>query len=66
MTKVFLLVHSYLTQDNSFEEKLIGFYSTFNNAEQAILRLAKQNGFKDYPNDFVIRCLTLNEYLECD
>ncbi|MFW2178235.1 hypothetical protein ACK1U4_10710 [Moraxella sp. TY6] len=63
---VYLLAHSYPIQDNEFEEKLIGFYSTLDNAKQAILRLTTQNGFKNYPNDFVIRCLTLNEYFECD
>lgn len=66
MPTVFLLAHSYFIQDNEFEEKLIGFYTNLHNAKQAILRLTPKNGFKDHPNDFVIRCLTINEYFECN
>jgi hypothetical protein len=53
MTKVYLLWHvrDVAGQD---EEKLIGVYSTEDNAKQTIQRLQRQPGFKDFPYCFQI------------
>ena len=61
MTKVFCLWHIYLPAGADDEnEKLIGVYSTAENAEAAIQRLRSQPGFKDYPDGFEIHTRTLD------
>ncbi len=53
MNSVFVLQHSY-EQDEYDETKFIGVYSTKIEAENAINRLSKQNGFKYRTDGFVI------------
>jgi hypothetical protein len=53
MKTVFILQHSY-ELDNYDETKLIGVYSTKEQAELAINRLKEMNGFKYYPDAFEI------------
>lgn len=54
--KVYVLQHSYLldAQEDVYETKLIGIYSTQEKAEAAIGRLRKLEGFRDHPEDFYI------------
>jgi len=53
MKTVFILQHSYEFEDCD-ETKLIGAYSTKEQAELAIVRLKDKNGFKYRPNAFEI------------
>ena len=53
MKTVFILHHSYELDDHD-ETKLIGTYSTKEQAELAITRLKDKNGFKYRPDAFVI------------
>jgi homoserine kinase type II len=53
MKSVFLLQHSY--EDDGIERsKIIGIYSSKENAERTIEKYKTISGFKDYPNDFYI------------
>jgi hypothetical protein len=62
MTKVFCLWHIYLPAGAEDEnEKLIGIYSTAENAEAVVRRLRSQPGFKDYPDGFQIHERTLDK-----
>ena len=61
MTTVFLLWHRHDTGFGDEEEKLIGVYSSEENAKQAITRLQEQPGFKDYPDDFQIELCGVDE-----
>ena len=55
MKTVFLLRHAYeRTPDSDEEVKIIGVYSTNSDAEDAIARLSKQPGFRDFPEHFQI------------
>ncbi len=61
MTKVYCLWHIYLPAGADDEnEKLVGIYSTAENAEAAILRKRAYPGFKDYPDGFQIHETTLD------
>lgn len=54
MNSVFLLLHSYELPDDADEIKIIGVYSTKENAKAAVRRLQPQPGFCDHPDKFVI------------
>jgi len=56
MKSVFLLQHSY-ELDECEETKLIGIYSSREQAETAIQKYKNVLGFKDYPD-----CFYLDEY----
>ncbi len=60
MKSAFVLEHSYEINGND-ETKLIGIYSTNELAEEAILRLKIQPGFRDRPEDFHISEYELNK-----
>jgi hypothetical protein len=53
MNKVFILHHVHETEDIE-DIKLIGVYSSEENAQAAILRLSQQSGFVDHPDGFQI------------
>jgi hypothetical protein len=60
MKSVFILEHYY--EINEIDEtKFIGVYETKELAEEAILRLKTQPGFRDRPNDFHIAETELNK-----
>ncbi|GAB2198995.1 DUF7336 domain-containing protein [Sessilibacter sp. MAH4] len=60
MRKIIVLQHSY--EDHTHEDvKLIGVYSSKNIAQEAINRLIKLPGFKDYPDGFSIDEYEINE-----
>lgn len=54
--RVYVLQHSYLldAQEEVYETKLIGVYSTQEKAEAAVVRLRRLEGFCDHPEDFYI------------
>ena len=54
MTVCYILLHYYEDDYGCDEVKLIGIYSSTENAEKAIERLRLQPGFRDKPNDFTI------------
>lgn len=51
MNKVYLLNHIYILDDDYCEDmKLIGVYSSYAAAEEAVHRLKDKPGFCNYPN----------------
>ncbi len=62
MNEVFVLRHTYGSTDEEEDEnwKQLGAYSSLREAELAMQRFVKQQGFKDYPNGFVINSYELN------
>lgn len=60
MNSVFVLQHSYELEDRE-EVKFIGVYSTEQEAQKAINRLAKENGFKDKIDGFCIDEYKINQ-----
>ena len=60
MKSVFVLQHSYEIDERD-RTKFIGVYSTVKEAESAIMRLKRQSGFCDRPNDFNIDEYELNK-----
>jgi hypothetical protein len=60
MKTVFIVQHSY-ELDSCEETKFIGAYSTIEEAEAAVVRLRKQPGFIDRPNDFHINDYEINK-----
>jgi len=55
--KVYMLYHVNERKD----EKLIGFLSTKEKAENIIKELVEKPGFKDYPNGFKIKTMTIGK-----
>jgi hypothetical protein len=53
-TKVFLLWHSREMGDGETDNKLVGVYSTHAAAEAAIARKLQFEGFRDFPEGFLI------------
>ncbi|WP_394834844.1 hypothetical protein LVJ94_50940 [Pendulispora rubella] len=53
MAAVFIVQHAY-ERDDSEEIKFIGVYSSRMKAEEAVLRLKEQPGFREYPDGFCI------------
>jgi len=66
MTVVYLLWHVHEDEPDSDNDKLCGIYSTEANAKEAIERLLKQPGFRDFPTGFQIAKYTIdkNEWTE--
>jgi hypothetical protein len=58
---VFLLWHAYTFDVGGEDEKLIGVYSTRDEAEAAIGRVKGQPGFVDAPEGFLIDPYVVNE-----
>lgn len=51
---VYVLQHSYSVSEQYDEAKMIGVYSTREQAELAIARLRAMSGFRDHPDGFNI------------
>ena len=65
MQKVYLLFHQFEIRDTRNEDleeraKLIGAYSSEEEARMAIARASNQPGFRDFPDGFVIDAYHLN------
>ncbi len=54
MTRVYVLQHVHSTDDGAEDFKLIGVYSSRENAQAAITRLRQAPGFSDAPDGFHI------------
>ena len=54
MTRVYVLQHVHSSDDGAEDVKFIGVYSSRENAQAAITRLAKAPGFTDAPAGFHI------------
>jgi hypothetical protein len=59
--KVFVLQHVHKNSSESEDAKLIGVYSTEDQAKTAIGRVAGMPGFRDVPDGFHIDCYELDE-----
>lgn len=59
ITKVFIVIHSYLVEDKYTEAKIIGMFSTIDNAQKAIELSFQMKGFNLYPKD----CYRIQEYI---
>ncbi len=59
--EVFILWHVHTFDDDEEDEKLIGVYSTQEEAEAAIERLKAKPGFVDATEGFGIDCYVVNE-----
>jgi hypothetical protein len=54
---LYLLKHAHLfdpSEDEVFETKIIGIFSSKEKAEESIDKLKVMPGFKNYPEDFII------------
>lgn len=54
MASVFVLQHVHSRDDGGEDVKFIGVYSSHENAQAAVARLARLPGFADAPNGFHI------------
>ena len=54
MIKVYVLQHIHVMDDGAEDVKLVGVYSTWENAQAAIKRLGQAPGFLDAPAGFHI------------
>lgn len=63
LEKVYLLMHSYVQDESDFEDhsKIVGIYSSRENAQLAIERMQSLPGFSDYPEGFSIDPYKLDE-----
>jgi hypothetical protein len=52
MSRVFVVQHVHTLDDDVEDIKLIGVYSSRENAEAAVARLSRQPGFADAPDGF--------------
>jgi hypothetical protein len=52
MTKVYVLQHEHVADDGTEDVKLIGVYSSQDNAQAAIERLRQVPGFSEAPDGF--------------
>jgi hypothetical protein len=53
MQSVFVLLHAYQI-DGKIEDKLLGIFSSENNAIEVLIAAQRQPGFSDYPYDFYL------------
>ncbi|MBY0282203.1 MAG: hypothetical protein K2W94_08650 [Alphaproteobacteria bacterium] len=60
MEYVFSLYHIHELPDGEEDVKLIGIYTSYEEAEAAKNRVKDKPGFKDYPEDFSIEPQKLN------
>ena len=61
MESVYLLWHVHDFGNGREDEKLIGVYRTKNDAQAALHRARKVDGFKDFPTGFEISEYPLNQ-----
>ncbi|MGH9436540.1 MAG: DUF7336 domain-containing protein [Terriglobia bacterium] len=61
VAEVFLVQHIHVHEDGEEDVKVIGIYSSRENALKATERLKLQPGFRDTPNDFYIDPYGLDE-----
>ena len=57
----FYILEHYYKDNTHSSTKMIGIYSTEENAQKTIEELKKMPGFKKYPNGFIIQKYKLDE-----
>ncbi len=60
MDRVFILTHTHEFDDGREDVKMIGAFSTRAKAEEAVLRLGTQPGFRDHPRGFHVETYDLD------
>jgi hypothetical protein len=63
LKSIFSISHIYKVDTFTDDERIIGIFSDLAIAEQIIEQLKKQPGFEDYPDDFIVDEVELNELL---
>ena len=63
LKSIFSISHIYKVDALTDDERIIGVFSNLAIAEQIVEQLKKQPGFEDYPEDFIIDEVELNELL---
>jgi hypothetical protein len=58
---IILLEHVYSDGIRDIQEKFIGLFSSYKDAEDAVDRLKKVDGFKDWPDNFIVTSKKKNE-----
>lgn len=61
MKEVYILFHMYENNNGDEESKILGVFSEYRQAENAINEYLNLSGFKRYPNGFVIDAYKLND-----
>ena len=61
MKYVYYLEHIHKISNDNESAKLLGIFSTEENAKKAINKYKKLPGFKDFPDDFIIDKYQINE-----
>ena len=59
MKSVYLVTHSHERASGEEEIKIIGAYASKADAQLAVRRKKRREGFRDYPRGFHISCLEL-------
>lgn len=60
---IFSISHIYTVDSSTDDERIIGIFSNLAMAEQVVEQLKEQPGFKDYPENFIIDEIELNQLL---
>ncbi len=61
MNVVYILFHSYERDNGDEESKILGVFSEYSYAENAIKKYANLPGFNKYPNEYIIDKYVINE-----
>jgi hypothetical protein len=59
-SQIFILTHAHELPDEQEDVKLIGVYSTREQAESAQARAGQRRGFMDHPDGFLIQAYELD------
>lgn len=60
---IYNISHAYTINTFLDDERIIGVFSDLRKVEKVIEQLKQQPGFKDYPDDFIIDTVELNDLL---
>lgn len=60
---IFIISHIYTVDVTTDDERIIGVFSNLARCERVIEQLKEQPGFKDYPENFIIDEVELNQLL---
>lgn len=63
LKSIFNISHVYTIDTYMDDERIIGIFSNLNIAEQIIRQLKKQTGFQEYPENFIIDEIEINDLL---
>lgn len=63
LKSIFYISHIYTFDASKDDERIIGIFSNLALAEQVVKQLREQSGFRDYPENFIIDEVQLNQLL---